>query len=58
VLRAAASSVAAVLAVALALAAAPGAGAFNTGPHFSITGDALAAEGFNDRAIQSVQVSN
>jgi hypothetical protein len=41
-----------------ALAGAPSAGAFDTGPHFDITRDALTAEGFGDRSIQYVQVSN
>ena len=48
----------AAVAAALCLAVAPTAGAFDTGPHFDITRDALTAEGFNDNAIQSAQVSN
>ena len=57
-LRAAALRAAAVLAAALSLAVAPTAAAYDTGPHFDITRDALAAEGFNDTAIQTAQVSN
>ncbi len=34
------------------------AAAFNTGPHFDMTRDALGAEGFGDTAIKVVQVSN
>lgn len=49
---------AALLVGVLGLASAPTASAFDTGPHFDVTRDALAAEGFNDRAIQSAQVSN
>ncbi|MEZ0285795.1 MAG: hypothetical protein ACAH79_11250, partial [Thermoleophilia bacterium] len=49
---------AAAAAAAFALATAPTAGAYDTGPHFDITRDALTAEGFNDTAIQTVQVSN
>ncbi|HVH00435.1 MAG TPA: hypothetical protein VM844_06690, partial [Miltoncostaeaceae bacterium] len=49
---------AAVAAATLCLAVAPTAGAFDTGPHFDITRDALTAEGFNDNAIQTAQVSN
>jgi CARDB len=49
---------AAAVAAAVALATAPTAGAYDTGPHFDITRDALTAEGFNDTAIQTVQVSN
>ncbi len=56
--RAALFRAAAVVAAAVALAVAPAAGAFDTGPHFDITRDALTAEGFNDRAIQTAQVSN
>jgi hypothetical protein len=56
--RAAIRRAAAAVAAALCLAAAPTAGAFDTGPHFDITRDALTAEGFNDNAIQSAQVSN
>jgi hypothetical protein len=57
-LRVAVMAAAAILALGLALLAAPRASAFDTGPHFDITRDALAAEGFNDRAIQTTQVSN
>ncbi|MCU0307474.1 MAG: hypothetical protein MUE51_06830 [Thermoleophilia bacterium] len=49
---------AALLAAAAAAIAAPSAGAFDTGPHFDITRDALAAEGFSEQAIRYVQVSN
>lgn len=34
------------------------AGAFDAGPHFDVTRDALAAEGFENTAIQVVQVTN
>lgn len=44
--------------MALALVGPPAAAAFDTGPHFDITRDALSAEGFNDTAIQTAQVSN
>lgn len=43
------------LVVCLALS---GAHAFDTGPHFDLTRDALAAEGFGDTAIQVAQVTN
>ena len=43
----------------LAAAAATGpAAAYDTGPHFDITRDALAAEGFGEKAIQIAQVTN
>ncbi len=45
-------------AVGAGLIAAPAAGAFDTGPHSDITRDALAAEGFNGRAIRVAQVDN
>ncbi len=34
------------------------AAAYDTGPHFDITRDALAAEGFGEKAIQIAQVTN
>jgi hypothetical protein len=48
----------AVVALAPAVAPAPRASAFDTSTHFDITRDALSVEGFNNRAIQSAQVSN
>ena len=49
----------ALLAAAAALIGVPsGASAFDTGPHFDITRDALAAEGFSEQAIRYVQVTN
>ncbi len=39
------------------IAAGPAAG-YDTGPHFDITRDALATEGFGEKAIQIAQVSN
>jgi len=47
-----------VIAAALALAAAPQALAFDTSPHFDITGDALTAEGFGRDATQVAQADN
>ncbi len=43
--------------LAAVLAAGPAA-AYDTGPHFDMTRDALAAEGFGEKAIQIAQVTN
>jgi hypothetical protein len=48
----------AVIAASLALAYAPQALAFDTAPHFDITGDALTAEGFGRDAVRLAQVNN
>ena len=48
----------AVIAAALALASAPSALAFDTAPHFDITGDAFTAEGFGRDAVRLAQVNN
>ena len=47
-----------VLLMGAALAAAKSASAFDTGPHFDMTRDALSEEGFGELAIQYVQVTN
>lgn len=43
---------------AFSLFAPPSASAFDTSPHFDITGDALSAEGFNRDAVRVAQVNN
>lgn len=48
----------AAVALALAMLAAPQARAFDTGPHFDITRDALGAEGFGNDAVRIAQVNN
>ena len=47
----------AVAVVALALFSQPAA-AFDTSPHFDITGDALTAEGFGTNSVRVAQVNN
>jgi hypothetical protein len=48
----------AVIAASLALAYAPSALAFDTAPHFDITGDALTAESFGRDAVRLAQLNN
>ena len=48
----------AVITAALALTATPSALAFDTAPHYDITGDALTAEGFGRDAVRLAQANN
>ena len=48
----------AVITAALALTATPSALAFDTAPHYDITGDALTAEGFGRDAVRLAQLNN